>query len=87
MCLAIPGLVKTTEIIGNNRVAQVQFGGITRPVFLDLVPEANAGDYVIVHVGFAISKVDEDEARRTFALLEKTGLLESEFEPPLETRT
>jgi hydrogenase expression/formation protein HypC len=48
-------------------------------VFLDLVPEAHTGDYVLVHVGFAISKVDEDEAARTYKLLEKTGQLDAEL--------
>jgi hydrogenase expression/formation protein HypC len=54
---------------GSNRIAQVQFGGVTRQVYLDFVPEANVGDYVLVHVGFAISKVDEAEALRTYELL------------------
>ena len=79
MCLAIPGQIKQTEIIRNNRVGQVEFGGITRPVFLDLVPEANIGDYVVVHVGFAISKVDEAEARRTIDILAKRGELKREL--------
>jgi len=61
-----------------NRVGTVQFGGITRQAYLDFVPEANVGDYVIVHVGFAISRVDAEEARRTYEILEKMGLLEDE---------
>jgi len=79
MCLAVPGRIKQTETIRNNRVGQVDFGGITRPVFLDLVPEANTGDYVVVHVGFAISKVDEAEAVRTLDHLRKTGELQREL--------
>jgi hydrogenase expression/formation protein HypC len=51
----------------------VQFGGVTREVYLDFVPEAGVGDYVLVHVGFAVSKVDEDEAKRTYELLEQMG--------------
>ena len=65
MCLAIPGKIIDTEEIGGMRVGRVQFGGITRQTYLDFVPEARPGDYVLVHVGFAISKVDESEAEET----------------------
>jgi hydrogenase expression/formation protein HypC len=75
MCLAIPGKVLDTEQEGESRLGRVEFGGITRKVSLDLVPEAIVGDYVIVHVGFAISRVDEVEARRTLELLEEMGAL------------
>ncbi len=78
MCLAIPGKIVETEYIGSNLIGQVQFGGITRSAFLDFVPEAKVGDYVLVHVGFAISLIDEAEAERTYALLEKVGALEEE---------
>ena len=57
------------EDIGSSRIAKVQFGGVSRQVYLDLVPEAQPGDYVLVHVGFAISRIEEDEAQRTFDLL------------------
>ena len=76
MCLAIPGKVLETADRGWNRVAKVQFGGVTREVYLDFVPEAAVGDYVLVHVGFAVSKVDEAEAQRTYELLEQMGALE-----------
>jgi hydrogenase expression/formation protein HypC len=56
----------------------VQFGGITRLVQLDFVPEAGVGDYVIVHVGFALSKVNAEEAERTYQLLEEMGMLDTE---------
>jgi hydrogenase expression/formation protein HypC len=69
MCLAIPGKVLEAVEHGDNRIAQVQFGSVTRQVYLDFVPEAGVGDYVLVHVGFAISKIDEAEALRTYALL------------------
>ena len=78
MCLAIPGKVLEKEESGWNRVAKVQFGGVTRQVYLDFVPEAGVGDYVLVHVGFAVSKVDEAEAMRTYELLEQMGALEEE---------
>jgi hydrogenase expression/formation protein HypC len=76
MCLAIPGKILEAEARDGNRIAKVQFGGITRQAFLNFVPEAEVGDYVLVHVGFAVSRVDADEARRTFALLESMGLLD-----------
>jgi hydrogenase expression/formation protein HypC len=59
----------------------VQFGGIVRSVRLDFVPETVVGDYVMVHVGFAISQVDEAEAERTYELLREMGALEAELSP------
>src|SRR3974390_1479480 len=70
MCLAIPG--KITSISGDDplmRTGQVDFGGILKEVSLAYVPEALVGDYVIVHVGFALSRVDEAEAQQVFAYL------------------
>jgi hydrogenase expression/formation protein HypC len=61
----------------------VQFGGIVRQVSLNFVPEAGLGDYVMVHVGFAISVVDAEEAERTYKILEEMGELEAEL-PPAE---
>ncbi|MBS1876335.1 MAG: HypC/HybG/HupF family hydrogenase formation chaperone [Acidobacteria bacterium] len=78
MCLAIPGKILDTEDAGFSRTARVQFGGVVRTVFLDLVPEAGVGDYVLVHVGCAISRIDEEEALKTFELLEQIGALEEE---------
>lgn len=80
MCLAIPGKVLSVEE-GPGRLAKVQFGGITRTASLDLVPEASVGDYVLVHVGFAISKIDEDEARKTMEALEQLADLQDELGP------
>jgi len=79
MCLAVPGKILETQVCDGNRIAKVQFGGITREAFLSFVPEAEVGDFVIVHVGFAISRVDAAEAARTYRLLEEMGLLEGEF--------
>ncbi len=73
MCLAVPGKVLESSQVGFNRVAKVQFGGVTRRVYLDFVPEAQVGDFVLVHVGFAISKIDEAEARHTYRMLEEMG--------------
>ena len=79
MCLAIPGKILEAREIGGFRVGRVEFGGVTRDVYLDYVPEAQPGDYVIVHVGFAISQVDAEEARRTYELLEQMGALTDEL--------
>jgi hydrogenase expression/formation protein HypC len=81
MCLAIPGKVAGIEQKDGIRTGRVQFGGITRQACLDFVPDAKEGDYVMVHVGFAISVVDKDEAERTYALLESMGLLAEELAP------
>jgi len=83
MCLAVPGKIIEAEERDGNRIAKVQFGGISRQVFLNFVPEAEIGDYVMVHVGFALSRVDAEEAARTYRVLEEMGLLEPEPEPPM----
>ncbi|HSR06378.1 MAG TPA: HypC/HybG/HupF family hydrogenase formation chaperone [Bryobacteraceae bacterium] len=79
MCLAIPGKILDAEEIGGIRIGRIQFGGVTRKAYLDYVPEAAPGDYVMVHVGFAISKVDEQEAHRTYDLMRQMGLLQEEL--------
>jgi len=79
MCLAIPGKILDTREQNQVRHGRVNFGGVVRDVCLDFVPEANVGDYVIVHVGFAISRVDAEEAQKTYELLKKMGLLEAEL--------
>jgi len=81
MCLAIPGKIVSMEDRNGVRTGRVQFGGITRETCLDFVPEAGVGDYVIVHVGFAISCVDREEAERSYQLLESLGLIEGELGP------
>ncbi|HXH68309.1 MAG TPA: HypC/HybG/HupF family hydrogenase formation chaperone [Candidatus Limnocylindrales bacterium] len=79
MCLAIPGKVAEIQIKEGVRTGRVLFGGIARQACLDFVPEAREGDYVLVHVGFAISVVDKEEAERTYALLESMGVLGEEL--------
>lgn len=78
MCLAIPG--KIERFLTNDpevmKMGKVDFGGIKKTVNLDLVPEADVGDYVLVHVGVAISKIDEEEAERTMSFLEGMGELD-----------
>ena len=78
MCLAVPGKILETKEENGSRLGRVQFGGITRDIQLDFVPEAGVGDYVIVHVGFALSKVNEEEAARTYQLLEEIEMLDAE---------
>ena len=78
MCLAVPGKLIDSENIGESRIGKVQFGGVTRQAYLDFVPEAQVGDYVLVHVGFAISRLDAEEAERTYQLLDKLGQLREE---------
>jgi hydrogenase expression/formation protein HypC len=75
MCLAVPG--KILSITGEDfaRTARVSFGGITKEVNLAYVPEAREGEYVLVHVGFAITVVDEAEAIKTWEILQKMGEL------------
>ena len=79
MCLAIPGQIIEVQELEGLRSARVQFGGIVRQVCLDFVPEAGKGDYVMVHVGFAISQVDRLEAERTYKLLQEMGGVEAEL--------
>jgi hydrogenase expression/formation protein HypC len=79
MCLAIPGKIVSSEEENGIRVGRVEFGGISRTACLDFVPEASVGDYVLVHVGFALSRVDPEEAERTYKALEAMGLLQDEL--------
>jgi hydrogenase expression/formation protein HypC len=82
MCLAIPGKVVETFDKSGLLMARVQFGGITREACLEYVPETVVGDYVLVHVGFAISRIDEAEAERTYAALKELDQL-TELESPI----
>ncbi len=82
MCLAVPG--QLLEIRGDDpcfRTGRVSFGGVVKEVSLACVPEAKAGDYLLVHVGMALSVVDEQEAAATFAALAAMGEL-AESDPP-----
>lgn len=86
MCLAIPGRIESIED-GELRNGRVSFGGMVKDVCLAFVPEVRVGDYVIVHVGFAISKVDEVAAKATLAMYGQSSDLEANqkqdgFSPP-----
>jgi hydrogenase expression/formation protein HypC len=83
MCLGVPGLLVETSTEGDVRMGKVDFGGIARQVCLELVPDARPGDYVLVHVGFALTRLDEAEALRVFALIDALDLrAELSPEPP-----
>jgi hydrogenase expression/formation protein HypC len=70
MCLAVPGKVIEIYQANGARMGKVDFGGVVREACLDFLPEIEVGEYTIVHVGFGISRLDEEEARRTLELLE-----------------
>jgi hydrogenase expression/formation protein HypC len=76
MCLGIPGRVVKTYSEHDVLMGKVDFGGVARSVCLEHVPDVAVGQYVLVHVGFALSKIDEGEARRVFDFLEKMDQLD-----------
>jgi hydrogenase expression/formation protein HypC len=76
----VPGKVVETYRDGDVAMAKVSFGGIARRVCIEHVPDVAPGDYVLVHVGFALARIDEAEAARVFALLREIGALEGEME-------
>ena len=79
MCLGVPGKVVDIYEQFGTRMGRVDFDGIVKEVCLAYLPEIEVGDYTIIHVGFAISKLDEDEAHKTLALFRELGLLEEEL--------
>jgi hydrogenase expression/formation protein HypC len=80
MCLAIPGRIGEIYEDRGTRMGKVDFGGVVKEVCLAYLPEIEVGDYTIVHVGFAISRIDEESARQTLATFAELGLLEEELE-------
>jgi hydrogenase expression/formation protein HypC len=87
MCLAIPGQVLEIEDAVQPRMGRVRFGGIQKRVCLEWIPDVKIGDYVIVHVGFAISRLDEEEALKTLELIQEAeGALEELKIPEPEDR-
>ena len=83
MCLGIPGKLVEVYTQDDLPMGKVEFGGIVRETCLAYTPEAKVGDYVIVHVGFAISRLDEDEAQEVFSYLEQIAeMAELEDEQP-----
>jgi hydrogenase expression/formation protein HypC len=80
MCLGIPGRVTELRDEGGLAMGKVDFGGVRKDACLAYLPDVKVGDYVIVHVGFAISRVDEDEAQKTLEILDGMGVLAPELQ-------
>ncbi|HEX6249172.1 MAG TPA: HypC/HybG/HupF family hydrogenase formation chaperone [Nocardioidaceae bacterium] len=79
MCLAVPGRVVARTTRDGTLMGDVDFGGVRREVCLEYVPDVRVDEYVIVHVGFAIQRLDEQSALETLALFEQLGILEDEL--------
>ena len=78
MCLAIPG--KIVKIVDEeNQIAKVEVGGVRRNINIGMLDDTRVGDYVLIHVGFAMSKIDEHEAEETLRVLQEMGAYEPEF--------
>jgi hydrogenase expression/formation protein HypC len=80
MCLAVPARIEEIYVKDGLKMARVDFGGVSREVCLDYVPEAQVGEYCIIHVGFAISLLSEAEAQETLALLNEIAEVEENAE-------
>lgn len=79
MCLAVPGKIISVEDRDGTLMSVVDFGGISKDVCLEYIPDAEVGQYVVVHVGFALQRLDEESAIRTLAEFEHLGVLKEEF--------
>ncbi|MGA5319587.1 HypC/HybG/HupF family hydrogenase formation chaperone [Streptomyces seoulensis] len=79
MCLAVPGKVVAIDEGTDPLTGLVDFGGVQKQACLEYLPDVRVGEYVIVHVGFALQKLDEESARASLELFEQLGLLEEEF--------
>ena len=79
MCLAVPGKVLEITERDGTKMAQVDFGGVTKQVCLEYVPDLQIGEYTIVHVGFALQRLDEESALETLELFRQMGDLDAEF--------
>jgi hydrogenase expression/formation protein HypC len=82
MCLAVPGRILSVADVDGTLMADVDFGGVRKDVCLQYIPDAVVGEYVVVHVGFAIQRLDEQSARDTLTNFARMGLLEQEFGAP-----
>lgn len=84
MCLAVPGRVLDIEERDGTRMANVDFGGVVKEVCLEYLPDLQVGEYAIVHVGFALQRLDEESAKQTLELFATLGMLQEEFGDPWE---
>ncbi|WP_322793861.1 HypC/HybG/HupF family hydrogenase formation chaperone [Bellilinea sp.] len=82
MCLGIPGKIVELYQQAGLRMAKIDFGGVLREACVETLPEAKVGDYAIIHAGFALNLLDEQEALETLALLRQAGVLEEELNLP-----
>lgn len=85
MCLGVPGQIQEIYDDAGTRMGKVDFGGIVKEVCLEYVPEAQIGDYAIVHVGFAITRLDEKSAQETLKMFHDLGILQEELNPDGES--
>ncbi len=81
MCLGVPGKIVEIYETGGLMMGKIDFGGVTREACLAYVPEACVGDYTIIHVGFALNVISEEEAQETLSLLQQIADLEAELGP------
>jgi hydrogenase expression/formation protein HypC len=79
MCLGVPGKIVETYEVAGLRMGRVDFGGVVKEACLEYVPDAQVGEYTVIHVGFAIGRLDEVEARRSLDFLRDAGLLGTEL--------
>ena len=79
MCLAVPGRILSIAEADGTLIAEVDFGGVRKSVCLQYIPDATVGEYVVVHVGFALQRLDEASARETLENFERLGILKEEF--------
>lgn len=82
MCLGIPGQICEIYTVDGLRMGKIDFDGVTREACLEYVPEAEVGDYTVIHVGFALHLISAEEARETLALLRQIAEYAEEYSPP-----
>lgn len=81
MCLAVPGKIVEIYEAGGLKMAKIDFGGVTREACLEYVPDAQVGEYTVIHVGFALNRLDEAEAQESLALLREIANIDQELGP------
>jgi hydrogenase expression/formation protein HypC len=81
MCLGVPGKIVEIYEVEGLKMGKIDFGGLIKEACLEYLPDAQVGEYTVIHVGFAIGRLDETEAMRNLRFLEEAGLLASEFDP------
>lgn len=86
MCLAIPGKLIELKDVQGIKMGKADFGGIIKQICLEYTPDARPGDYVLVHVGFALAIIDEEEAARTYEILKQLDQLSELDVPEFETQ-